>query len=399
MNFWFGKLMQISFVTTYDVSNVDNWSGTGYYMAKALESQKFSVNYINSLRENNLLVSKAKKLIYKLGLGKTYLRDRDLIIAKNHAKQVSRFLQKDDCDVVFSTSSIPIAYLDCEQPIVFWTDATFAGMVEFYQEFSNLCAETMRNGMLIEQNALDRCSLAIYASEWAAETALKYYQVDPQKIKVVPFGANLSGHRSLENIKDIIKAKPQDLCRLLFLGIDWQRKGGNIAIQVAQSLNSSGINTELTIVGCQPRSSQLEQPLPSFVKVVGHISKATELGKQIMVQLISESHFLIVPTRADCGLIVGCEANSFGVPCLSTNVGGLPSVIRSGINGQLFERDADIFQYRDFIAEMFTNYAKYKLLATNSFNEYQSRLNWDSSTEKVRDLLKTISNKTSNELI
>jgi glycosyltransferase involved in cell wall biosynthesis len=99
-----------------------------------------------------------------------------------------------------------------------------------------------------------------------------------------------------------------------------------------------------------------------------------------------------VPTRADCGLIAGCEANSFGVPCLSTNVGGLPSVIRSGINGQLFERDADIFQYRDFIADIFTNYAKYKLLATNSFDEYQSKLNWDSSAEKVRDLLKIISN-------
>lgn len=378
--------MQIAFVSTYDASDVNNWSGTSYYMSKALASHN-SLDYIDSLKERNLLVSKAKKLFYTLGLKKNYLRDRDLSTVKGYSKQIARALKQSSYDVVFSPSSIPIALLKCQQPIVFWTDATFAGMLEFYSDFSNLCAETLRNGMLIEQAALDRCALAIYSSHWAAETAIKYYQVDANKIKVVLFGANLECDRTIEDIQKLIRAKPKDLCKLLFIGVDWQRKGGDIALEVARSLNSSGVNTELTIVGCQPPSNR---PLPSFIKVVGRISKATEEGKQRLDRLLSESHFLILPTQADCSSMVCSEANSFGVPCLMTNVGGMPSIIRSNINGQLFEKDASIVQYCHFISNFFTNYSKYELLAINSFREYQLRLNWNNSAAKVKDFLVNI---------
>lgn len=378
--------MQIAFVAPYDASNVNNWSGTSYYMAKALASQNF-LGYIDSLREDNLFISKVKKLFYTSGLKKNYLRDRDLLTVRGYSKQIARALKQSSYDVVFSPSSIPIAFLKCQQPIVFWTDATFAGMVDFYSEFSNLCTESLKNGMAIEQAALERCALAIYSSQWAAETAIEHYRVDPNKIKVVSFGANLECDRSIEDIQNLVRAKPKDLCKLLFIGVDWQRKGGDSALEVARSLNAFGVKTELTIVGCQPPS---ERVLPSFVNVVGRISKATEQGKQRLSQLLSESHFLILPTKADCSPIVYCEANSFGVPCLSTNVGGIPSIIRSNINGQLFEKDAATVRYCHFIAELFTDYSKYELLAINSFKEYQSRLNWSNSAAKIKDLLANI---------
>jgi hypothetical protein len=33
------------------------------------------------------------------------------------------------------------------------------------------------------------------------------------------------------------------------------------------------------------------------------------------------------------------------------------------------------------------NYSEYKKLAISSFEEYQSRLNWDVATQKVKELL------------
>jgi glycosyltransferase involved in cell wall biosynthesis len=236
-------------------------------------------------------------------------------------------------------------------------------------------------------NPLDRCSLAIYSSEWAAQTAMNYYKVDKSKVKVVPYGANIECHRDYDEIKKIINYRTSNKCKLLFLGVDWLRKGGDIAFKVAKELNKSGLETELTYVGCQPI---IEEPLPEFVETPGFISKSTKEGMDKLNSLLNESHFLILPSRADCTPMVLNEANSFGLPCLTTNVGGMPTIIRDGLNGKMFSKDANISEYCTYISYLFSNYDQYKELAISSFNEYMTRLNWSVSGAKVKKLLMEI---------
>jgi glycosyltransferase involved in cell wall biosynthesis len=174
---------------------------------------------------------------------------------------------------------------------------------------------------------------------------------------------------------------------LLFLGIDWFRKGGNVALEVAKKLNNSGLNTELTVVGCQPI---VEGSLPDFVKPLGFIQKSTPEGKNKIYQLIANSHFLILPSLADCTPIVFCEANSLGVPCVSRKVGGIPSIIKDDLNGKLFDKDSDSTEYCEYIYNLFMNYSEYQNLALSAFHEYESRLNWKVAGEKIKELLTTI---------
>ena len=117
------------------------------------------------------------------------------------------------------------------------------------------------------------------------------------------------------------------------------------------------MKTELTIVGCQP---SVDEALPDFVKVLGFIPKSTSEGKKKIYQLIADSHFLILPSIADCTPIVFSEANSLGVPCISRRVGGIPTIIKDDLNGKLFDRDSDPFQYCEYIFNIFTNYTQYK---------------------------------------
>jgi len=376
--------MKIAYVTTYDAIDIRNWSGIGYYMAKALENQSLSLAYIGSLREKYLLLFGVKRYLYDRLLNKKYLRDREPLILKNYARQVAKKLAGLSIDIVFSPSSIPIAYLECGQPIVFWTDATFAGMMDFYPGWSSLCKETIKNGNAMEKSALNRCRLAIYSSEWAAQTAVGYYKIDRSKVKVIPFGANIECNRNFDDIRKIVNSRPSNKCKLLFLGVDWLRKGGNIALEIAKELNKSGFETELTIVGCQPI---IDKPLPSFVRSLGFISKSTKKGLNKINSLLAESHFLLLPARAETFGVVFCEANSFGVPCLSTHVGGIPTAIRDDINGKTFSRDANITEYCTYISNLFSNYSQYKNLALSSFNEYQSRLNWSVAGQTVKKLL------------
>ena len=190
-------------------------------------------------------------------------------------------------------------------------------MIGFYPGFTGLCRETIRDGNRAEQLALSTCRLAIYASDWAAETAIRNYDVDPAKIKVVPFGANIGCNRDADEIQKIISHKRPEPCRLLFLGVDWFRKGGDISIRVAELLMNRGIKTELHIVGCNPPGH-----VPGFVKRHGYVSKKSEDGQKVLDKLFKESHFLILPSRAECYGVAFAEASSFGLPSRPLMSGG-----------------------------------------------------------------------------
>jgi glycosyltransferase involved in cell wall biosynthesis len=377
--------MKIAYVTTYDAQSLGckTWR-SGHYIGKKLQQQGISVEYIGSLKEKYSSLFRAKTYLYRLLLNKRYLRDREPVIVKDYAKQVSRRLAESDADLVMSPGIVPIAYLECIQPIVFWTDATFAGMLDFFPEFSDLCEETVRKGNSIEQAALDRCRMAIFSSQWAAQTAIDNYRIDLSKIKVVPFGANIEGNRTDDDIKAIVHSRPSHPCKLLFVGVDWYRKGGDKAVKIAEELNKRGLETEVTVVGCQP---PLEIPMPDFVHSLGYIDTSTTQGLGKMSALYGQSHFLILPTRADCAPNVLREANSFGVPGLSTNIAGIPMTIRDGCNGKVFSKDANYKEYCDYVSNLMLNYARYKKLALSSFQEYEQRLNWSVAVQAVEKML------------
>jgi glycosyltransferase involved in cell wall biosynthesis len=373
--------INVAYVTIYGSSDIRAWSGTGYHILHALQTAGLQTRSIENLRDPYGLLTKAKKAVY-MGLAKAYLRDREPLSLKAYASQVRKGLASMACDVALSPSTLPIAYLRTDKPIVFWTDATFAGMLDFYPSFSNLCGETVRNGHRVEQMALSVSRLAIYSSEWAARTAIQHYDVDPNKVKVVPFGANIDCHRDPVDIRRLADDKELDRCKLLFVGVEWLRKGGDIALAVAQALNRRGLRTELHVVGCRPPHG-----VPSFVKLHGYVSKKTETGRAMLDRLFRESHFLIVPSRAECCAVVYAEASSFGLPSLASDVGGNATAVRDGRNGRAFALDADPERYADYVMESMSSRQAYTAMALSSFEEYSSRLNWSSAGRAVRKLI------------
>ena len=374
--------MKITYVTTYDATDLHAWSGCVVGMLKALQLSGFETEVVDNLDDKCLLWFKIKRVLYNRLLSKNYRLDREPIILKHYAKQVEKALQQTSGDVIFSPGTVPIAYLKTEKPIVYWTDATFAAMHNFYPDFTNLCAKSIRDGNQMEQRALSNCRLAIYTSEWARKTAIEYYDVDPKKVKVVPFGTNVNSNRSKEDIETIVENKKFDICRLLFVGVDWYRKGGDLALEVAKELNKRGLKTELTVVGCRP----LEDP-PEFVKLIPFLSKKTQEGREAMDKLMTDSHFFVLPSCAETYGSVFGEASSFGLPSLSRRVGGITTAIQDGKNGQTFDLDAGTEKYCDYIQEILADHKAYKELALSSFNEYTNRMNWPAVGQMVNELI------------
>jgi glycosyltransferase involved in cell wall biosynthesis len=373
--------MKLAYVTTYDSSDVHAWSGLGNYILRTLQAN-FETEEIGNLKDKFSIRNKIKNKVYPKLLSKDFQSSRDPSVLSYYANQVSQTLINSDSNVVFSPGTIPIAHLETEKPVVFWTDATFASIVNYYPDFSRLCNETIRNGHRMEQRALSNCRLAIYSSEWAARSAIQNYDVDPNKVKVVPFGANITCTRTALEVNQIIEKRDFEVCRLLFAGVDWLRKGGDVALEVANTLNRRGINTELHIVGCNPDIS-----LPDFVIQHGFISKRTEAGRQKFDELMSNSHFLILPSKAECCAVVFAEASSFGLPSLASDTGGITTAIRDGKNGKTFDIESGAEEYCNYIQEIFNCKDRYQSLATSTYLEYSERLNWDSAGESIRKLV------------
>jgi glycosyltransferase involved in cell wall biosynthesis len=376
--------MKISYITAYDALNIHNWSGLSYYIAKSLENEGADIDYIGSLQTKKSPVYKLKGLLYNRILGKKYLSEREHAIAKWYAVQATSRL-KNNTDIIFSPGSIPIAFIDNNKPKVIYSDATFMSLVNYYDFYHNVCAESLKKGNSLEQQAYDSSSLLIYSSEWAARSAIEYYNIPPSKVKVVPFGANIYCDRTVPDIKHIIDQRPKDKCILLFLGVDWIRKGGDLALQVATELNRNGLPTELHIAGVH-----FNRELPPFVKLHGYISKSTEEGKKRLNELMAKSHFLILPSKADCTPVVFGEANSYGLPVISTKTGGIPTIIKDNVNGMTYAPEAPALEYAKYIESKFSNYQIYTDLALSSFNQYQQRLNWKVAGKEIMELLKML---------
>lgn len=378
--------MKIAYLSVFDPLKITSWSGCSYFLAKSfVEDHGVSLDYVGPLALKNSIRFRLKNHFYHL-FGKNYLPTVEPKALREFARQASAAIDKSSVDFVLSLDAPPIAYLETKRPIVYFWDCTFLGNLE-YPWFKNLAAESIRHGHDMEQRALDKCRYAVFSSDWAGRTAIEGYHVDEAKLKIAPLGANLVCTRTINDVRQLIDARPTDKCRLLFIGIDWIRKGGDVAYNVAKELNARGLDTQLTIVGCQP---QISEPLPSFVKSLGFINKFEGENYKILEKHLGEAHFLLVPSIAESFGTVFCEASSFGTPSLARSIGGIPSAVRNDSNGRLFAKDAPISEYCDYILNCFEDYSKYKLLAVSSFNEFQARLSWKSTSRLILDLFRQI---------
>jgi glycosyltransferase involved in cell wall biosynthesis len=379
--------MNIAFVSTYNAGNVSNWSGLGYYISKSLEDNGNKLNYIGDLHRNVTIVNFLKKVYYTRYLNKKFSLERTVAMAKGYSNNVARSLSNKKVDCVFSPGSIPIAYLNTDFPKVIFTDATFACMLNYYEPVATLSSDIIRQGHEIEKQALETCSLAIYSSEWAAQSAIQYYGIEPSKIKVVPFGANLNEEYSETDVLGFINKKDNYILKILFNGVDFVRKGGDLVLSALSKMKSDGLQVELHIVGIPVLPID---KVPEFVTNHGYLKKAVPEQRILLENLYKTCHFLFLPSKAEAFGCVFCEASSFGMPSISRKTGGVTSAITNGINGFALDEFATINDYVDVICHFFFDKKKYTDLSLSSFNEYKNRLNWKSAGASLTELMKQL---------
>jgi glycosyltransferase involved in cell wall biosynthesis len=309
------------------------------------------------------------------------------VLLRIYARKVRRLLRNVPCDVILSPGTEPIAYLETEKPMVCWTDAPFAAMLDYYPWYSNLSRASRREGMECDTRALRRCDLAIFSSHWAADTSIAEHRADPAKIQVLTFGPNLEIALTDDQLEGLLPLRRRMPWRFLLVGVEWKRKGADIVLDVVAELNRRGYPSEMIVAGCRPPASS--GALPPYLKLEGFLDKRFEPDRLKLRELYQSALFYFMPSRAEASGVVFCEANAFGVPCLVPDTGGVPTLIDNGVNGQRFPLDTSTGDYTDFIISLMKS-SRYEEMARRSLRVSRERLNWGASGASLNSLLHSL---------
>lgn len=360
--------IKIGFLTHKNPYDKRSWSGTHYYMLKALEREQFNVIVLGPLPIPGFLDKVLGLLdsLSQLFTLKRYNRDNNILLSVYWAYKLKKRIHEHSLDILFApAASTEIAFLNTKIPICYYTDASFFQLNNYYKYYSDFSKVSEKESGLIEKKAIGKSRILIYPSQWAANYVQSHFNIDKQ-IFIIKFGANLD----LIPLQ-IPEKKGITPFNLLFIGVDWERKGGYIVYETFKILLRRGKNVYLTVCGCLPPETHPK------VRVVPFIDKNVQFGEEKLSEILTQSHVFFLPTRAECFGIVFCEASAYGLPSVTTDTGGVSSAVEDGVNGYVLSLAAKPEDYADKIQILIDNPELFSELSKSTRKKYEDELNWD----------------------
>jgi glycosyltransferase involved in cell wall biosynthesis len=272
--------------------------------------------------------------------------------------------------------------------IIHWNDANLYNIYNFYPGYSNFPVTALQAAHHTQKTALEMSDIVIYSSDWAINTAINYYGIDKKKFRRILFASNLKSSLNEKEFEENFQKRSRGTVKFLFLAADWNRKGGDDAVALINELNSRDISSLLYVVGTSiPLHYQSNKAIVPF----GFISKNISGGEQKIIGLLNECTFLLLPSRIDITPVAFSEANAFGLPIITTDIGGITSVVKDNINGCSLPVPSFVNNATEFVANHLPDSSAYRDLCYSSLTFYKENMAWDKIREEILSILDDLS--------
>lgn len=167
-----------------------------------------------------------------------------------------------------------------------------------------------------------RASGFVAWSRWTKQSFVDDYGCREEDVAVIPPGIDLEQFSAGE--------RTHALPRILFVGGDFTRKGGDLLLDVFRR-HLLG-RAELVLV------TKAELPEERGVRVYHNV----QANSEALLTLYRDADIFALPTRADCYSLVCMEALAAGLPIVATRVGGIPDMIEEGDTGHLINAGDEV---------------------------------------------------------
>jgi glycosyltransferase involved in cell wall biosynthesis len=209
-------------------------------------------------------------------------------------------------------------------------------------------------------------------SECVRQSFISDYHVPPYRVCAIGGGINLS------RIPPIDLAKDYCAQRILFVGSDFQRKGGPQLLQAFRILREAFPRATLDITGPGSLPS-----LPPGVFFHGFLSKADPAQRVRLEELFRGATIFALPSLYEPFGIAPLEAMLYQVPCVVTNAWALRESVCSGLNGELVPAgDADALA--SALMRMLSDPGRLARMGREARNLALSRHTWGHVVERMR---------------
>jgi alpha-maltose-1-phosphate synthase len=205
-------------------------------------------------------------------------------------------------------------------------DANLAQALRDPQFPKSLARKRIARALDYERSVYEGIDVIFTMSDYLRGSFIEYFGVPERRVRTIGAGVNL------ETLPEVPAAKPYDNKKLLFIGANFRRKGGELLLQAFPRVRAAHPTAELYIVG--PRTAPAAA-MPAGAVYVGFLSKKDPLQMRRFAQILADASLFVMPSVYEPFGIAPLEAMAYGIPAVVTDAWAFPEMVRPGVNGEL----------------------------------------------------------------
>ncbi len=277
-------------------------------------------------------------------------------------KKIEKKYADDDILFTIQTSS----QVDCSMssvPHVVYTDHTLRANF-LYPDLDYWVYQKPRNYTLhLEKRIYENAQLILTYSNFVKSSLVNQYEINPKKIEVLGITPNT-------NVSTVFPQDARDEKTILFVGVDWKRKGGALLVDAFNKVVLEVPEARLQIVGSSPDNIQHPQ-----IEIIGKISLSE------VDQYYQKAAIFCMPTLREPFGVVFLEAMSYSLPIVALDRGAVKELVKNGENGFLSRGNAT--ELAEYLIKLLKDPQLARHLGENGAAFYRDNYN----TNKFRDKL------------
>ena len=230
-----------------------------------------------------------------------------------------------------------------------------------------------RTALAYERRLYDAIDLIFCMSEQLRESFVADFGQAPEKVVTVGAGANVAP--AAPPSRDFARA------RFLFVGKQWERKGGPTVLEAFARLRAERPDVELVIAG--PTDLSVSAP---GVELLGRVSRDGPGGQDRMEAVYAGATAFVMPSLYEPLGVAVIEAMAAGLPCIGSTGGALPELIEEGETGFLVPA-GDEEALLDRMRRLAGDPKLCRRLGDAGAARYRERFTWDAVAERMLEAI------------
>lgn len=254
-------------------------------------------------------------------------------------------------------------------------DGNLAQMLKSPYMPTNIPESTVKDAFDYEHRVYQGMDKIFVMSDYLRKSFIEDFGVDESKVITIGAGVNL------DRIPDV-GAKNYNNRSLLFIGVDFYRKGGIQLLKAFRIVKQSFTDAKLNIIG--PNNLKVDSDLLNGVKFHGFLSKRNLEERKLFDAIIQSCDIFVMPSLYEPFGIAPLEAMVYKIPCILTDDWAFPEMIKPGMNGELV-RCGDVDNLADKIKFLLGNLSLLEEMGEAARNMVLQNYTWDIVVKKLID--------------